>query len=894
MNPKELPVYKERAKILQALKDHQIIVVESPTGSGKTTQIPLILHQAGYAKKGTIGITQPRRIAAISVCEYIAKQIGSEIPGKTGYKLRFDDQTAPETEIKIMTDGILLQELKADKLLRKYSVIMVDEAHERSLNIDFTLGLLKQILAVRKDFRVIISSATINASIFADYFSGAPIIRIKTPVYPVEEIYMPLKQATSFRQRSSEAVTEAIVKVVGKELQQAQRTTGRSHEAVATHEANHIKEGATNTTECSNEVVASESMASGDILIFLPGERDIKETVQALANAYGEKLFILPLYGRLSKEEQNRVFTPTPVGKKKVVVSTNIAETSVTIDGITTVIDPGIAKINYYNPRTYISSLIETPISQAAAKQRRGRAGRTQPGRCYRLYSNKQLESRPRYTQEEIYRTDLSEVLLRMAELGITNFDTFDFISKPEKLAIASARETLLQLKAIQQDNSLSSIGETMARFPLLPRHSRAVVAAMYEYPQVLHETLVGISFLSTKSPYLLPHGEEMAAREAQRHFADKRGDFFSYLRLFNAFDRCKDTHSQERFANLYYLDLKIMQEILNIRKQLGDILSEMNVPILQGGSPDTYIQAIATGMTQWICKKLPSGLYRSISVHRIVIHPSSVLFRSKPQYIVAGEIFKTSKTFACSVSSIKPAWIKELSPRIFTQLNESTGWIEKQQQLADKRKERKNTTSAPHQSSFGAENRPIQKETQPLRLLGKEFAVVRTERKKSFVEIPLQELAPLVKKGKKLPKTPHFYRGTLLFQGYQLQKEEKISHLLKIIPHLAIDTQIRRKPPQGNYQVSDTQKLPQLVHHLTYVMRLAPVKPKSNTLGFITLESDGKDNCWFTSRANYFHALETTLYSLEVLADKFPKKQKRLKTQVNKLYRTLLTIYES
>ncbi len=860
MNPKDLPVYKERSKILEGLRSHQIIVVESPTGSGKTTQIPLILHEAGYAKKGTIGITQPRRIAAVSVCEYIANQIDSPIPGVAGYKLRFDDQTIPETEIKIMTDGILLQELKADKLLRKYSVIMVDEAHERSLNIDFTLGLLKQILAVRKDFRVIISSATINASIFADYFSGAPIIRIKTPVYPVEEVYLPLEQ------HNLESVTEAIVDIVGKELAESKQSSASG----------------------SSEDPADKSqLASGDILIFLPGERDIKESVLALHQQYGEKLFILPLYGRLSKEEQHRVFIPTPEGKKKVVVSTNIAETSVTINGITTVIDPGVAKINYYNPRTYISALVETPISQAAAKQRRGRAGRTQPGRCYRLYGEKELATRPRYTSEEIYRTDLSEVLLRMAELGISNFDTFDFISKPEKFAIASAREALLQLKAIKRDNSLSSIGELMVHFPLLPRHARALVESIHTYPSVLHETLVGISFLSTRSPYLFPHGEEMIARDAQKRFSDKRGDFFSYLRLYNAFSRCADHRSQEEFARRYYVDLKIMQEILNIRKQLGDIISEMGIPIGEGGSPEDYIKSIATGMSQWICKRLPSGLYRSTSVHRIVIHPGSVLFRAKPEYIVAGELFKTSKTFASSVSPLQKHWVKELFPEIFKALQQ------------EDRRENRRESQGRGSRDRGAKGQSldagssVSASTLPLRLYGLSFPVVRTDRKTSYVEIPLKELGPKVKQGKKLPKLPAHYRGTLLFQGYSIQRDEKVTHLLNIIPHIANVQQVRRKPPQGNYDMEDTRKLPQLIHQLTYVMRMSPIKPKSTTLGFITLECDGRSTFWFTSRANYFHALETSLYSLGVLADKFPKKQKKLRAQVHSLYKSLLAHYE-
>lgn len=360
---KKLPVYEQKQRILDTLKDNQVIVVQSPTGSGKTTQIPVILYEAGYAQSGTIAVTQPRRIAALSVSEFISKQLNTTYPGLVGYKMRFEDKTDATTKIKIMTDGILLQEMKLDPWLSKYSVIMVDEAHERSLNIDFVLGLLKRVLAERKDFRVIVSSATMNAEAFSAYFDGCPIVTIDTITYPVTIVYdTPSIPASTI----SEAATDALL---------------------------------TKICNTVDRILANNE--PGGILIFLPGEKIIKDCLWKLDHSpFSRKIHTLPLYGRLAKEEQEKVFDPAPFGKKKVIISTNIAETSVTISDITTVIDAGLAKLNFYNPRTFTSSLNETAISKASCNQRKGRAGRTQPGICYRLYSRKDYDTRPMYTTE--------------------------------------------------------------------------------------------------------------------------------------------------------------------------------------------------------------------------------------------------------------------------------------------------------------------------------------------------------------------------------------------------------------------------------------------------------------------------------------------------------------
>ena len=632
---KNLPVYQQKERILSALKENQVIVVQSPTGSGKTTQLPVILHEAGYSQNGIIAVTQPRRIAALSVSEYIAKQLKTKFPGLVGYKMRFEDKTDLSTKIKIMTDGILLQEMKLDPWMSKYSVIMVDEAHERSLNIDFVLGLLKRILAARKDFKVIVSSATINAEIFSKYFNNCPIVTIDTQVFPVTMVYDPpaIKTSTA-NPEASEALMSKIEQTIDRAL---------------------------------------DNHDNGDILIFLPGEKAIKDCMQKLLNApFRNKIHIVPLYGRLPKEEQEKVFNSAPFGKKKVVISTNIAETSVTINGITTVIDSGLAKLNFYSPKTYTSSLDETPVSKASCNQRRGRAGRTQEGTCYRLYSKKDFEERSEYTTEEIYRTDLSEVVLRMSELGITDFEKFDFISPPNHEGLLGAVKTLEMLHAIEKDGSLSSIGKLMVEFPLEPRISRIIVESILRYPDVLEEVLICCSFLSAQSPFVLPVGEEMEARAAHHAFRDIQGDFVSYVKLFRKY---MNQTNKEKFCQNNYLDEKVMAEILNIKLQLEQIVGDrMKLPITSGGSMDNYLCCVASGMIQFVCVREGRESYRSLTADHISIHPGSSMFRTNPLYIVAGEIVHTSRTFASSVSPLTKNLLHKIDPNLENDLLQVRG----------------------------------------------------------------------------------------------------------------------------------------------------------------------------------------------------------------------------
>jgi RNA helicase HrpA len=817
MDPHQLPVYREKDRILAVLAEHPVVVIESPTGSGKTTQLPLILHEAGYAAKGIIGVTQPRRIAAVSVSEYIARQLGTKIPGLVGYKMRFEDRTTFETRMKIMTDGTLLQEIKADPNLGHYSVLMVDEAHERSLNIDFILGLLKNILKVRNDFKVIISSATINAQSFSDYFDGAPVVHIETTPYPVEVFHEPPAV-----ENDEEALHLKIAELVGRHVQAREK-----------------------------------AKTTGDVLVFLPGEKYIKDATMMLASQnFARKLWVIPLYGRLSGEEQERVFLSTPEGKTKVVLATNIAETSVTIDGITTVIDSGLAKINFYNPKTFTAALIENPVSKAGCNQRKGRAGRTGPGVCYRLFSKENFEERPLYSLEEIYRTDLSEVVLRMAELGIRDFESFDFLSPPGKQGIHGAVEALNLLEALEDDHSLSNIGKMMVQFPLLPRHSRIIVESILKYPDVLREVTIGTTFLSTDSPFLLPQGEEIEARRAHHQFRDPLGDFVSYLKIFDAFQKAANP---ERFCINAYLDFKTMTELVNIQGQLTEIVSRMGVPITGGGPVEDYLCSVAKGLIQFVCLHTGRGIYRSLTAEKIGIHPGSVMFKETPPFLVAGEVVKTSRMYARSVSPIKKEWLGRISPTLFTSLMEAERGPRRRAE--DEPEFVRDREEAPRKAKAEAPTWEVRigKETFPLRVLkGKEKVVL-------FDWEKLERLLGSTK-ATSFPELKNL-KGELTVDGFSLLSGNKANRIIEVCRKIDPRRDRVTAWPQGITWSTKT-KLKGLVDLLDTLMKLTPVKAGSTTLGFLGLQTDNRGQYWMKVDKSFPEALGFTLASLEALAD--------------------------
>jgi RNA helicase HrpA len=801
----DLPVYKHKELILDALKTHQVIVVESPTGSGKTTQLPIILYEAGFADYGMIGVTQPRRIAAVSVSEFIARQMKTYIPGIVGYKMRFEDKTDHSTKIKIMTDGILLQELKLDPLLSKYDLMVVDEAHERSLTIDFTLGLLKRVLKERPEFKVIISSATINTQVFAEYFDECPIVKIDAETYHVQVIYDPpaipaYQDGPSLSEFAKEAYLYKIISIIER---------------------------------CITE------KRTGDILVFLPGEKAIKECILGLmrSSVLRNICCIIPLYGRLSKEEQDRAFQITPKGKVKIVISTNIAETSVTIDGITTVIDSGFAKLNYYSPKTFTSSLIEEAISKASANQRKGRAGRTQEGICYRLYAYRDLESRPLFTTEEIYRTDLSEAVLRMADLGISDFEDFDFISQPKRDGLLAAIETLKLLEALNDDHSLSKIGKMMTEFPLPPRQSRIIVEAILHYPYETQETLIAAAFLSTQSPYLFPQGEEMDARRAHHRFQDIKGDFVSYLKLYKSYQQSR---SISQFCEKNYLDEKTMAEIANVVEQLEEIVSSLGVPILSGGDINDYISCIAKGMIQFVCIKEGRDIYRTLTADRIFIHPGSVMFKIDPQYIVAGEIVRTSRMYAMSVSPLSKETIEKIAPNMLEAF------------------------MGRYNPSETKKNDIVRDFTNNIKIASELFEI-STFKGKKLVILPWEKLRKIKDdvsfENIKMFKSLKAY--ITIQENYHLLEREKLGLILSLAKQLDIDNTLSRTWPKNkNFHPKDDMR--SLIEFFPLLLQPAIRKEWIKELGFICLSTDGRDHYWFNCYKRFHSALNESIASID------------------------------
>jgi len=869
---KSLPVYAQKQKILDCLESNQVVIVESPTGSGKTTQIPVILYEAGYATNGIIGVTQPRRIAALSVSEFISKQLGTTYPGLVGYKMRFEDYTNQDTRIKIMTDGILLQEMKLDPWLSKYSVLMIDEAHERSLNIDFVLGLVKRVLKERKDFHVIVSSATMNTQVFSEYFDNAPIVSIDTITYPVSIVYDPIPGgATTTSEAGSDAILTKICNTVDRVLDNDE-----------------------------------DSEDAGGILIFLPGEKIIKDCLWRLEHApFARKLWVLPLYGRLPKEEQERVFDDPPEGKKKVIISTNIAETSVTIHDITTVIDSGLSKLNFYSPRTFTSSLIETSVSKASSNQRKGRAGRTHEGTCYRLYSRNDFETREMYTKEEIYRTDLSEVVLRMAELGITDFYDFDFIASPGKEGIIGAVDTLNMLGALDKDNCLSEIGKIMVKFPLEPRISRIIVEAIMRYPEVINKVLIAASFLSANSPFVLPPNEEMEARKAHHRFRDMSGDFGTYLNLYRAY---KQTDNVEKFCKKNYLDARVMAEIDNIKFQLGEIVGEhMGIPIVEGtGTSADYLCCIAAGMIQFVCIRTGRENYRSLTADHICIHPGSVLFKQDPVFIVAGEIVKTSRIFAMSVSPLTRPMLDNINPDLYERLMACKNVRVSEFDFA--RQERvgkdgsrkdfdKNSNKQDSLSKKQLKNQKALSENPESTLSLGEYLFQTTKvkgKKTALLNIDELKVAIWQEKDENKLKVLGNLKGRIITKDRGILMDgEKLSLIISVAKALDITPLSEKKwNRKMNVNIFDPIGKETLIDSLQFILRVAMSKQKNKEYGFICLYTDGNGNYWYKVGRGFTTALTETHSTLETLVEEqvdFTEDEKKAINDalrlVNKLY---------
>ena len=534
--PEELPVVQRRDEIKAAIRDHQVVVLAGETGSGKTTQLPKICLELGRGVAGMIGHTQPRRIAARSVAIRIASELQSPLGHAVGYKVRFHDQTRPQTYVKLMTDGILLAEAQADRYLTAYDTIIIDEAHERSLNIDFLLGLLRGLLPRRPELKLIITSATIETQRFATHFGGAPVLEISGRTYPVEVRHQP-PQDLDDPESDDLALEDAIVRAA--------------------------------------DELAREG--PGDMLVFLAGEREIRETTEALRKHHPPETEVLPLYSRLTADEQMRVFQPHQ--RRRIVLATNVAETSLTVPGIRYVIDPGTARMSRYNPRTKVQRLPIEKVSRASADQRKGRCGRVGPGVCVRLYSEEDFQARPAYTDPEVLRTNLAAVILQMKAFGLGSPQDFPFVDPPDYRAVRDGYATLHELGAIDERNELTRIGHQLARLPVDPKLGRMVLAAIEE--DCVEEVLIIASALAVQDPRERPMDKAAEADAAHAPFRDERSDFVSHLKLWHAFrDRQKHLSGSKlrTWCQASFISWVRMREWHDVHAQLKEVTGELGL----------------------------------------------------------------------------------------------------------------------------------------------------------------------------------------------------------------------------------------------------------------------------------------------------------------------------
>jgi ATP-dependent helicase HrpA len=661
--PLELPVSGRKDEISAAIMKNQVVIVCGETGSGKTTQLPKICLELGRGVSGLIGHTQPRRIAARSVASRIAQELNSPLGEVVGYKVRFNDKLSESSYVKLMTDGILLAETQGDKFLNAYDTIIIDEAHERSLNIDFLLGYLKQLLPKRPDLKIIVTSATIDAARFSQHFNGAPVIEVSGRTYPVEIRYRPLG-AAGFRAREiAEAENlqfdledETIFGIARKAKTEA-RWLEEDDEEEAIEEA---------ILDAADDLLRQ---GDGDILVFLPGEREIRDVTEHLRKYQGRSaklkhIEVLPLFARLSIEDQQKIFKSH--SSRRIVLATNVAETSLTVPGIKYVIDAGLARVNRYSTRAKVEQLQIEKISQAAAKQRAGRCGRVSNGICVRLYSEQDFNGRPEFTEPEILRSSLAAVILRMAALRLGDVTEFPFIEAPSSRLIADGYLLLQELGAVDAQRQITETGLQLAKLPLDPRVGRMILAAKREH--CLREILIIASVLSIQDPRERPMDKREAADNAHTKFAGEGSDFMSYLKLWDFFDHAlktkksnKDLLNQCHSNFLSFLRLKEWREL---HGQLLDIVSEMEFKLNEKEASFEQIhKALLAGLLGNIgFKDGESESYAGARGIRFFVAPGSTLKKQRPKWVIAAELVDTSKLYARCVAKIEPDWIEPLA----------------------------------------------------------------------------------------------------------------------------------------------------------------------------------------------------------------------------------------
>ena len=638
--PEELPVVAKRAEIARMIEENQVVIVCGETGSGKTTQLPKICLELKRGVAGMVGHTQPRRIAARTVAARIASELKSPLGQAVGYKIRFSDKVSPESYIKVMTDGILLAETQRDPLLAAYDTIIIDEAHERSLNIDFLLGYVQRLLPRRPDLKLIVTSATIDAERFARHFAQggkpAPVIEVSGRLYPVEVRYRPLISGSE--EKDDEDLEEAIVDAVGE---------------------------------------LSRLAAGGDILVFLPGECEIRETAELLRKHHPPGAEILPLYARMSFEEQDRVFCPS--GARRIVLSTNVAETSLTVPGIRYVVDTGHARVNRYSYRNKVEQLQIENISRASANQRAGRCGRVAAGVCIRLYAEDDYASRPEFTDPEILRSSLAGVILRMKSLKIGDVEDFPFLDPPSSRMIADGYQLLAELGAVDERNQLTRTGWQLAKFPIDPRIARMIIAAQQHH--CLAEMLTIAAALEVQDPRERPFERAAAADQAHSEFADDKSDFAGLLKLWDFFEHAfKHKKSNRQLAELLkqkFLSQRRMREWRDVRTQLHALAGEMG---LQAGTkPANYEQihrALLAGLLGNVgVKTEEGGEYVGARGIKFAIFPGSGLRKAKPKWVVGAELTDTARIYARCVAKIEPEWVEAAAEHLVTRHYVEPSW---------------------------------------------------------------------------------------------------------------------------------------------------------------------------------------------------------------------------
>ncbi|MFF6954449.1 ATP-dependent RNA helicase HrpA [Streptomyces iakyrus] len=641
--PEQLPVSQKKDAIADAIRDHQVVIVAGETGSGKTTQIPKICLELGRGVRGMIGHTQPRRIAARTVAERVAEELDTPLGGAVGWKVRFTDQVDPDaTFVKLMTDGILLAEIQTDRELRAYDTIIIDEAHERSLNIDFLLGYLAQLLPKRPDLKVVITSATIDPERFSRHFGDAPIIEVSGRTYPVEVRYRPLleEDGDDADRDQITAITDAV-----EELQ---------------------KEG------------------KGDILVFLSGEREIRDTADALTKKNYRFTEILPLYARLSHAEQHRVFQPHT--GRRIVLATNVAETSLTVPGIKYVIDPGFARISRYSHRTKVQRLPIEPVSQASANQRKGRCGRTSDGICIRLYSEDDFEARPEFTDAEILRTNLASVILQMTAAGLGDIEKFPFIDPPDHRNIRDGVQLLQELNALdpaQKDprKRLTETGRKLAQLPVDPRLARMVLEA--DKNGCVREVMVIAAALSIQDPRERPADKQTQADQQHARFKDESSDFLAYLNLWRYVreqQKERGSSSFRRMCKQEYLNFLRIREWQDIYTQLRTVAKQMGIHLNEDDAPaDRVHVSLLAGLLSHVgMKDVKEGAkneYLGARNAKFAVFPGSALFKKPPRFVMSAELVETSRLWARVNAKIEPEWVEPLAAHLVKRTYSEPHW---------------------------------------------------------------------------------------------------------------------------------------------------------------------------------------------------------------------------